>query len=55
MFFIYQAALVLVLGGEFNRVISLLKGEKGRLELPIRARSVIPELCGKRQLRPRYA
>ena len=26
MFFIYQAALVLIFGGEFNRVISLLKG-----------------------------
>lgn len=31
MFFIYQAALVLILGGEVNRVISLLKVEKGEV------------------------
>ena len=29
MFFIYQAALVLIFGGEFNRVISLLRVDKG--------------------------
>ncbi len=31
MFFIYQAALVLIFGGEFNRVISLLRVEKGEV------------------------
>jgi membrane protein len=31
MFFIYQAALVLIFGGEFNRVISLLRVDEGEV------------------------
>jgi uncharacterized BrkB/YihY/UPF0761 family membrane protein len=31
MFFIYQSAFVLIFGGEFNRVMSLVKGVRGGL------------------------
>jgi hypothetical protein len=42
MLFIYQAALVLIFGGEFSRVISMLRIEKGE---------GLNSLEGKQQLR----